>query len=336
LDTALRLFGAGGIVMIPLLICSIFALAVVIEKLHALRARKVIAPAVVELVGSLRTNEDMTALAGVCRRIDTPFARVIRTGLENADLPRAENVELIQSSARHEVGSLERGLTILEIITGISPLLGLLGTVLGMFHVFNVIVEGSVHRHSLAGGAQLFLQAGGRPHARDRAPRKQPGSQALRRQAAGQGRLGGKERVCRVRAAMNIREKKRKRPVINITSLIDVMFLLLVFFMVSTTFAEHPGIKLELPSASTAEPTKLERLTLAIDKKGRMFLNDVPVDDKQLRSMLEEAAAKPDATLVLKADKGVPYGYVINAMDISRQSGIRRIVSLTETPRPAR
>ncbi len=135
---------------------------------------------------------------------------------------------------------------------------------------------------------------------------------------------------------MQIREKKRKRPVINITSLIDVMFLLLVFFMVSTTFAEHPGIELELPSASTAEPTKLERLTLAIDKKGRMFLNDAPVDDEQLRSMLEEAATKPDATLVLKADKGVPYGYVINAMDISRQSGIRRIVSLTETPRPAR
>jgi len=158
LDTALRLFGAGGIVMIPLLICSIFALAVVIEKLYALRARKVIAPAVVELAGSLRTNEDMTALAGVCRRIDTPFARVIRTGLENADLPRAENVELIQSAARHEVGSLERGLTILEIITGISPLLGLLGTVLGMFHVFSVIVESGVGEASaLSGGISEAL-----------------------------------------------------------------------------------------------------------------------------------------------------------------------------------
>jgi len=130
---------------------------------------------------------------------------------------------------------------------------------------------------------------------------------------------------------MHIREKKRKRPIINITSLIDVMFLLLIFFMVSTTFAEHPGIKLELPTASTAEPSKLESLTLAIDKTGRMFLNDVPVKDKELREKLEGAAAKTDSTLVLKADKDVPYGYVIRAMDISRQCGIRRIVSLTET-----
>jgi len=109
------------------------------------------------------------------------------------------------------------------------------------------------------------------------------------------------------------------------------MFLLLIFFMVSTTFAEQPGIKLKLPSASTAEPSKLERLTLTIDKGGRMFLNDVPVQEKNLRVELKAAAAKPDATLVLRADRDVPYGYVIRAMDISRQSGIRNIVSLTET-----
>jgi len=132
---------------------------------------------------------------------------------------------------------------------------------------------------------------------------------------------------------MQIRERKRKRPLINITSLIDVMFLLLVFFMVSTTFAEHPAIKLELPSASTAEPSRLESLTLTIDKKGRMFLNGEAVNDGELRSLLAAAAGKPDA-LVLKADKGVPYGFVIRAMDISRQSGVRRIVSLTEIPRP--
>jgi len=131
---------------------------------------------------------------------------------------------------------------------------------------------------------------------------------------------------------MQIRERKKKRPAIHITSLIDVMFLLLVFFMVSTTFAEHPAIKLELPSASTAEPSKLEPLTLAIDKTGRMYLNDARIEEAQLRSRLKEAAQKPDATLVLKADKSVPYGFVVRAMDISRESGIRRIVSLTETP----
>ena len=131
---------------------------------------------------------------------------------------------------------------------------------------------------------------------------------------------------------MQIRERKRKRPAINITSLIDVMFLLLIFFMVSTTFAEHPGIKLQLPTAVTGEPSRLEPLTLTIDKNGRMFLNDVAVNEKELRAKLEVAAKKPDATLVLRADKEVPYGHVIRSMDISRQSGIRRITSLIETP----
>lgn len=132
---------------------------------------------------------------------------------------------------------------------------------------------------------------------------------------------------------MEIRARKRNRPTINITSLIDVMFLLLIFFMVSTTFAEHPGIKLELPTASTAEPSKLEPLTLTINKEGKMFLNESPIQEEALQRALRKAATKPDATLVLKADKGVPYGFVIRAMDISRQSGIRRIVSLTDIPK---
>jgi biopolymer transport protein ExbD len=131
---------------------------------------------------------------------------------------------------------------------------------------------------------------------------------------------------------MQIREKRRRHPVINITSLIDVMFLLLLFFMVTTTFSEHPAIKLELPTARTGEPSKLEQLTLSIDKKGQMFLNNAPVQEAELRNRLRGAAEKPDATLVLRADKDAPYGFVIRAMDISRQSGIRRIVSLTETP----
>ncbi len=133
---------------------------------------------------------------------------------------------------------------------------------------------------------------------------------------------------------MQIREKRRKRPSINITSLIDVMFLLLIFFMVSTTFAEHPGINLELPTASTAEPNKLEPLTLTLDKDGRMFLNDMRVQERELRAELQKAAKERETTLVLKADRKVPYGHVIRAMDISRQSGIRRIVSLTEMPKP--
>jgi len=158
LETAFRLFAAGGFAMIPLALCSILALAIIIEKSYALRTRKVVSPAIVKLLEGMGGDEDPNAMIAVCGSVDTPFARVIRTGLENDNLPRAENIELLQAAARQEVGSLERGLLMLEIITGISPLLGLLGTVLGIFNVFNVIVEAGVGEASaLSGGISEAL-----------------------------------------------------------------------------------------------------------------------------------------------------------------------------------
>ena len=73
---------------------------------------------------------------------------------------------------------------------------------------------------------------------------------------------------------MQFREKQKKKVLINITSLIDVLFLLLIFFMVSSTFLEQPGIKLELPKASSAVVVEQKNYTLFVDKNGKMFLND--------------------------------------------------------------
>jgi biopolymer transport protein ExbB len=152
LETAMHLLKAGGMTMVPLVICSILALAIIIEKAYMLRTRKVLSPEIVALVETIGAKEDTAASASVCERVNTPFARVIKTGLLNNGLPRAENVEMMEAAARHEVGHLERGLLMLEIITGISPLLGLLGTVLGIFHVFNVIVERGVGEASILSG----------------------------------------------------------------------------------------------------------------------------------------------------------------------------------------
>ncbi len=158
METALRLFETGGVVMIPLALCSIFALAISIEKAYSLRARRVISPEIASLIEGMNGGEDSAALIAVCRHVDTAFARVVRAGLENGELPRSENIETLQAAARQEVGSLERGLLMLEIITGISPLLGLLGTVLGIFHVFNVIVaQGVGEASALSGGISEAL-----------------------------------------------------------------------------------------------------------------------------------------------------------------------------------
>jgi len=122
-------------------------------------------------------------------------------------------------------------------------------------------------------------------------------------------------------------EKKKRKVLINITSLIDVLFLLLIFFMASSTFLEQPGIKLELPYAESAAIAEQKDYTLFIDKDGNMFLNEDTVDLDNLASMLKEALpAMEDGALILKADKDVTHGMVVRVMDISKKSGVKKLI----------
>jgi biopolymer transport protein ExbD len=118
---------------------------------------------------------------------------------------------------------------------------------------------------------------------------------------------------------------------LNLTSLIDVLFLLLIFFMVSTTFLSTPAIKLELPKAKHSDPVRHDPLIVYIDKGGRIFVNDEPVDvpllDAALRSRLEKQVEK---AVVLKADSRVSHGVVIEVLDIVKGAGARRLVVSTE------
>ena len=130
---------------------------------------------------------------------------------------------------------------------------------------------------------------------------------------------------------MQIREKSKKRININITSLIDVLFLLLIFFLVSSTFVEQPGMKIDLPKASKRESFRAKGYTLFISKDGSMFLNDEKIEMKDLKARL--TAIKKDLGdkgLILKADEKTSYGIVIEVMDIVKQSDIKKLVVATE------
>lgn len=132
-----------------------------------------------------------------------------------------------------------------------------------------------------------------------------------------------------------LRAHPRRKPSINITSLIDVLFLLLIFFMVSSTFQEHPAIRLDLPQASTAEPSTTDALTLSITPDGTVYLDDEEVDRAELAVRLRGAVAgDADVTLILKADTVVPYGTVIGVIDTAKQAGIRHVTAFTEFPAP--
>ena len=129
---------------------------------------------------------------------------------------------------------------------------------------------------------------------------------------------------------MQFRTTPKRRVIINITSLIDVLFLLLIFFIVSSTFLEQPGMKLDLPQTSRKEVVQMEGYTLFIMSDGSMYINEESVTLESLPERLKAIApAVEEKGLILKADEGVRYGIVVEIMDIAKQNGIMKLVIAT-------
>ena len=131
---------------------------------------------------------------------------------------------------------------------------------------------------------------------------------------------------------MQLKISKKRKPVINITSLIDVLFLLLIFFMVSSTFLEEPGMKLTLPQASSAEIGKKKEFTLYLTAPGDLFLNDNPVALDSLEEQIKQILpTMKDQALTLKADTDVKHGKVVKVMDKARLAGVKKLIVATST-----
>jgi biopolymer transport protein ExbB len=130
-------FSRGGLFMWPLLICSMFAVTTIILRGFALRRRNVLPLVIESEIERLVPGGSAERLARIVHHDDSSLARIVRVALQHLRGPRNENVEAVETRARHEMVVLERGLIVLEIITGIAPLLGLIGAVSGLVHVFS-------------------------------------------------------------------------------------------------------------------------------------------------------------------------------------------------------
>lgn len=129
---------------------------------------------------------------------------------------------------------------------------------------------------------------------------------------------------------MRFREKRVTKSIINLTPMVDMLFLILLFFLVTSSFIEQPNIRLELPSTKYASTSKIEERTLTISQDGKLFYQNKPVERKDLIAILKDAFSRQDdKTLVLRADKNVPYGVVVDVMDAAKVAGLRRIVAPT-------
>jgi biopolymer transport protein ExbB len=147
-----ELFAQGGLMMYPLAVCSILALAIALERGFALRRSRIIRPEIVSVIENIQGPEDIGHALSVCKQYDGPFSSVMRAGLDNRKMPLEEIRESIIDQGRQEMGALQKGLVILETVAGVSPLLGLLGTVLGMIRVFQDVSEVGVGQGNLLAG----------------------------------------------------------------------------------------------------------------------------------------------------------------------------------------
>lgn len=143
-----------------LVVASIVAVAVIVERVIALKWTRIIPDAVSQMVTSYRSAGDLPALISLCEQNPSPISRLLLFAAEHADWPKSENVELIETRARHEITRLERGLVVLEIIVGIAPLLGLVGTIYGLITLFGSMdMAGNVKSGEFAQGISTALYA---------------------------------------------------------------------------------------------------------------------------------------------------------------------------------
>jgi len=126
---------------------------------------------------------------------------------------------------------------------------------------------------------------------------------------------------------MQFRARPKRKVFLNITSLIDVLFLLLIFLMVSTTFLEQPGIKLELPEAQSAAIIEQKEFMLFVNKEGTIFFNDTEIAIEELEAKIKEVLPEmEEGTIILKADQDLSHGLVVRLMDIVKKSGVKKLV----------
>ena len=356
----------GGYTMIPLGLCSVVALMVTLERLISLRRKKVLPDALVKASERYWRGGDFEGAAGVCQRFDSPLARVLLAGLARRRLGLGEMERAMVGAGQHESTILSRNLRGLGVIANLAPMLGLFGTVIGMIRAFDVISRaGTGNPNLVAEGiseALLTTAAGlliGIPclaayhFFRSRSGRllfeMESVALALLQNLAAQSEepaqstndasgheapgLGEPEPAARG-YVMRFQGDSEEDYSLQLTSLIDVVFLLLIFFMVSTSFVDFTRrLDIELPEAkSSAEILEKKPFLIEVGVEKRITLNGktVLLDDleSRLKAGVESGKFKP--SLTIKADKRLDYGYVIKVMGLISQAGVRDISLATK------
>ncbi len=154
----MELITKGGVLMLPILLCSVLALAICIERFINLSARKVHPQGFVDKLKKLLSDNKSKEALAICANSPYPIARIAEAGIFKQQREREHVKEAVEHSGKQEANNLHKFLAGLATIASITPLLGLLGTVTGMIKVFQVIsLQGVGNPSALAGGISEAL-----------------------------------------------------------------------------------------------------------------------------------------------------------------------------------
>tara|TARA_B100000959_G_scaffold226001_1_gene240362 strand:- start:740 stop:1501 length:762 start_codon:yes stop_codon:yes gene_type:complete len=144
-----------------LVLASLISIFLIAERGIALRRSKVIPARLTDSQTVCRAQDDLLALRTACNHEPSPYGRLLSCCIDNLDLSRDENIEILQTRARAEVVKMEHGIVVLEIITGVAPLLGLVGTIFGLITLFKGMgVEATSEQTAMfSEGISIALQA---------------------------------------------------------------------------------------------------------------------------------------------------------------------------------
>lgn len=149
----LELFQKGGVTMYPILFLSIVSLAIFLERLVALRSARFVPQAFEDQIKFLLKKRSFDEARELCRDNDSALAKISLTMVNNTDLPLTRLLEVAEEAGRVEIVKLDKFQQTLQTIVAVAPLLGLLGTVLGMIKIFDVIaLQGAGHAQELSAG----------------------------------------------------------------------------------------------------------------------------------------------------------------------------------------
>jgi biopolymer transport protein ExbB len=147
-----QVFLAGGPVMWPILLCSIFALAIILEKFWYLHKISIDTQEFLKKILDKMKRHDTKEALQICDNTKSPIANILKAGILKYDRPRPQIIEAIEDASLYEIPRIEKSLTAIATIAHVSPLLGLLGTVTGMVRCFQTIQSKTTSLHPVSPG----------------------------------------------------------------------------------------------------------------------------------------------------------------------------------------